>query len=320
MGEIEKESLDEDRAAVRRGDALQRRAVPPVPYKKYTDVRLVFAPETAIASFGGDVDNFEYPRMNLDVAFFRAYEDDKPAKTPHFFKWSETGPAEGDLVFVTGHPGTTNRLETLAKLKHRRDHTLPYTLYRLRTLEAALIQYGEQSAGEAAAGRDRPAQRRQRPQGVQRAAPGLARPEDHRAEAEGRAQLISTRPTSEPRGRSPASRRAVDRSVRHVMNALEAIETTQAKLRTFEKEYLLLEPGHAFFSPLFTIARHCVRLADELPKKSADRLREYRDSQPRIAEVPALQPGPALPGTGAREADRVAHVPGREPRRRTPDW
>src|SRR5580692_4233705 len=114
-------------------------------YKKYTDVRLVFAPEKAIASFGGDVDNFEFPRMNLDIAFFRAYENGEPAQTPHYFKWSETGPKENDLVFVTGHPGTTQRLETLAKLKHRRDVTLPYTLYRLRTLEAALTQFSEQS-------------------------------------------------------------------------------------------------------------------------------------------------------------------------------
>src|SRR5439155_15732408 len=69
----------------------------------------------------------------------------EPAKTPHFFKWSDAGPKENDLVFVTGHPGTTQRLETLAKIKHRRDHTLPYTLARLRTLEAALTQFGEQS-------------------------------------------------------------------------------------------------------------------------------------------------------------------------------
>src|SRR5207248_11664676 len=113
-------------------------------YKKYTDVRLVFAPEQAIAGFGGDVDNFEYPRHSLDVAFFRVYENGQPARVEHFFKWSPVGPAENDLVFVTGHPGTTNRLETLAKLKHRRDMTLPYTLYRLRTLEAALLQYAEQ--------------------------------------------------------------------------------------------------------------------------------------------------------------------------------
>src|SRR5262249_33466654 len=82
-------------------------------YKKHPDVRLVMAPEHAIASFGGDVDNFEYPRHDLDVCFFRVYEDGKPAPTPHFFRWSTKGPAEGDLVFVSGHPGSTNRLETL---------------------------------------------------------------------------------------------------------------------------------------------------------------------------------------------------------------
>src|SRR5262249_60709048 len=91
------------------------------------------------------VDNCESPRRNLERAFFRVYENDKPAKTPHFFRWSETGPKENAPVFVTGHPGTTQRLETLAKLKHRRDYTLPYTLYRLRTMEAALTQYSEQS-------------------------------------------------------------------------------------------------------------------------------------------------------------------------------
>src|SRR6201991_1476825 len=83
--------------------------------------------------------------MHLDVAFFRAYENGTPARTPNFFKWSEAGPAGGDLVFVTGHPGTTQRLETLARLKHRRDGTLPYTRAGLRALEAALTQYTEQS-------------------------------------------------------------------------------------------------------------------------------------------------------------------------------
>ena len=145
MAKIEKESLDKtglrsDVVTLYNGGAYHLYR-----YKKYTDVRLVFSPEKAIASFGGDVDNFEFPRLDLDVAFFRAYENGAPAKTPHFFKWSETGPRENDLVFVTGHPGTTQRLETLAKLKHRRDVTLPYTLYRLRTLEAALLQYSEQS-------------------------------------------------------------------------------------------------------------------------------------------------------------------------------
>src|SRR5947208_3078052 len=73
-------------------------------YKKYIDVRLVFSPEVAAAGFGGDVDNFEYPRFGFDVAFFRAYENGAPARVEHWFKWSTAGPAEGDLVLVTGHP------------------------------------------------------------------------------------------------------------------------------------------------------------------------------------------------------------------------
>src|SRR4029434_5718634 len=74
-------------------------------YKQYTDVRLVFAPEQQIAFFGGDPDNFEYPRFCRDVAFFRAYENGKPAHVEHFLRWSPTGTQEGDLIFVTGHPG-----------------------------------------------------------------------------------------------------------------------------------------------------------------------------------------------------------------------
>ena len=118
-------------------------------YKKYTDVRLVMAPEQDIAFFGGDTDNFEYPRFNLDICFFRVYENDKPAKVEHYFKWSKDGPAKGDLVFVTGHPGTTNRLETYDKLMHRRDVTLPYLLNRLRTMEAALLQFSERGPEQA---------------------------------------------------------------------------------------------------------------------------------------------------------------------------
>ena len=87
-------------------------------YKKYTDVRLVFAPEFDIAFFGGDPDNFEYPRYDLDVCFFRAYEDGKPAKIEHYLKWSTAGSKEGDLVFVAGHPGRTDRLNTVASLEY----------------------------------------------------------------------------------------------------------------------------------------------------------------------------------------------------------
>ncbi|HEX8201123.1 MAG TPA: S46 family peptidase, partial [Isosphaeraceae bacterium] len=91
-------------------------------YKKYTDVRLVMAPEFDIAFFGGDPDNFEYPRYDLDVCFFRAYENDRPAQVEHYLRWSEAGSREGDLVFVAGHPGRTSRLNTVAHLEYLRDH------------------------------------------------------------------------------------------------------------------------------------------------------------------------------------------------------
>src|SRR5262249_19850734 len=94
-------------------------------YKKYTDLRLVFAPEFGIASFGGDPDHCTYPRYDLDVAFLRAYENGRPAATPHYLKWSAEGVKDGELVFVPGNPGTTSRLATAAQLAFYRDTALP---------------------------------------------------------------------------------------------------------------------------------------------------------------------------------------------------
>jgi len=291
MGKVEKESLDKtglrsDVVTLYNGGLYHLYR-----YKKYTDVRLVFAPERAVAGFGGDVDNFEFPRMNLDVAFFRAYENGEPAKTPHFFTWSETGPAENDLVFVTGHPGTTNRLETLAKLKHRRDLTLPYTLYRLRTLEAALTQFSEQG----------PEQRRQ-------AATDLHRVANARKAFSGQLQglldptVLGTTPFTGKHGQETAlSMQLLDLapgSGRYQITyraTLETIAGVQTKFATFEKEYGLLETGHGFFTELFGIARHCVRMGDELPKPAADRLREYRDSNLESLKFQLYSPAPLYP-------------------------
>ncbi len=112
-------------------------------YKKYTDVRLVFAPEFGIAFFGGDPDNFTYPRFNLDITFFRVWENGKPISSK-FLPWSKLGVREGELTFVAGNPGTTQRLATVAQLEFIRDVSMPLSLKRLETLIAALEGFGKQ--------------------------------------------------------------------------------------------------------------------------------------------------------------------------------
>ncbi len=251
-------------------------------YKKFTDVRLVFAPENAIAAFGGDVDNFEFPRFNLDICFFRAYEDDKPVRPREYLKWSKTGPSEGDLVFVTGNPGTTNRLETLAKLKHRRDVTLPYSLARQRAMEALLIQFSERG----------PEERRMASKDLHRVAngrkamsgqyAGLLDPSVLARKAEQESELRA-RVATQPGGSKEESA------------AWDRVAASQKVFGSFEKLYYLLERGDAFDSELFLIARHLVRLAAERPKKSADRLREYRDSNLESLEFQLFSPAPIYP-------------------------
>ncbi|MGH6631120.1 MAG: S46 family peptidase, partial [Burkholderiales bacterium] len=118
-------------------------------YKKYTDVRLVFAPESDIAFFGGDPDNFNFPRYDLDVAFFRVYENDQPAATPHHLKWSKTGVKEGDLVFVSGHPGSTGRLKTMAELEFLRDVNYPFLLKSYQRRIALHKKFAAESAENA---------------------------------------------------------------------------------------------------------------------------------------------------------------------------
>src|SRR6202030_3614812 len=118
-------------------------------YKRYTDVRLVFAPQKASAFFGGDPDNFEYPRYDLDICFFRVYENGQAVHVEHFLKWSEAGAAEGDLIFVSGNPGRTERLDTMAHIEYQRDLVVPGTLNLLRRREVLLKNYSDRSSENA---------------------------------------------------------------------------------------------------------------------------------------------------------------------------
>ena len=114
-------------------------------YKKYTDVRLVFAPEFDMAFFGGDPDNFTYPRYDLDITFFRVYENDKPAHIEHYFRWSKKGVKDGDLIFVSGNPGSTGRLKTIAQLEYLRDVDYPSRLESYKRRIALLQTFASQS-------------------------------------------------------------------------------------------------------------------------------------------------------------------------------
>ncbi len=120
-------------------------------YKRYTDIRLVFEPEVSVAFFGGDPDNFTYPRYDLDVSFFRVYENGQPLKTENFLPWSPAGAKEGDPVFVIGNPGSTSRLETVAQLEYKRDVQFPSTISmldsRARVMEAYMKAHPEKKAG-----------------------------------------------------------------------------------------------------------------------------------------------------------------------------
>jgi hypothetical protein len=252
-------------------------------YKKYTDVRLVFAPEQAIASFGGDVDNFEYPRHDLDVCFFRVYEKDKPARTQHYFKWSDKGPVEGDIVFVSGHPGSTNRLETLARLEHRRDLTLPYLLNRLRYLEALLGQFGATGPAQARMAQIDLYSVANARKAITGQYQGLLDPA-----ILGSKQRAETAFLDELRGKDAAAWDVC-------AGAFSRIAVAQKTLAEFEREYALMELGDAFNSRYFRIARHLVRLVAEKGKPDSQRLREYRTAALESLKFQLFSPAPIYP-------------------------
>src|SRR5437773_7236355 len=145
IAEIEKESKEKTGL---RSDVITRYqggAFHLYRFNRYDDVRLVFAPEQQIAFYGGDPDNFEYPRFDLDVCIFRAYENEQPAKVEHFLKWNAEGPKEGELTFVSGHPGKTDRQLTTDDLAHIRDHEVPFLLNMFNRREVFFTAFAARS-------------------------------------------------------------------------------------------------------------------------------------------------------------------------------
>jgi hypothetical protein len=251
-------------------------------YKKYTDVRLVFAPEFDIAYFGGDPDNFEYPRYDLDICFFRAYEDGQPAQVHHYLKWSPNGSKVGDLVFVAGHPGRTDRLTTVAGLEYLRDVYFPLRVDHLTRKEDFLLAYGRKSAEAFRQSKEdlNSAQnsRKARKGGLD----GLRDPTfmdgKVRSESEFRAR-IQAAATPGDQGDIPWRR-------------IAGAQETAARIA---KPYYYLERAWAFDSTLFDIARDLVRLADESAKPNADRLKEHRESALPSLELKLYSTAPIYP-------------------------
>ncbi|MGQ9574095.1 MAG: S46 family peptidase [Thermoguttaceae bacterium] len=265
MNTIEKESLDRTGLRSDVVTLYQGGQYHLYRFKKYTDVRLVFAPEQQIAFFGGDPDNFEYPRYDLDVCFFRVYEGGKPARVPHFLKWNPAGPKQGELVLVAGHPGRTDRMNTVGHLEFMRDRIIPRLLDRLRRWEVLLSTYSART-----------------PENARRAQDELFGIQNSRKARLGMlAGLQDPAIMGRKRADEAALRQAVMNHPELKVTCGSAWDEVAAALRVWDgllKDMELLEQARAFRSDLFSIARTLVRLAEESEKPNAQRLREYRES------------------------------------------
>jgi hypothetical protein len=234
-------------------------------YKRFQDVRLVFAPEFAIAFFGGDPDNFMFPRYDLDVSFLRIYDHDKPATMPHYFEWSKTGVKPGDLTFVSGHPGSTSRLLTVAQLELQRDVVLPNILMRYSELRGALTEF--QSRGKE--------QKRVSSEllfGIENSIKAL------KGEREA---LIDPAFFGQKVAEEKALRAGVEANTaeREAVGAWDAIAKAEKLYATIYDRYQFVERRAGFRGDLAHIAWGLVRAGDELQKPNEERLRELADSR-----------------------------------------
>jgi hypothetical protein len=233
-------------------------------YKKYTDVRLVFAPEFDAAFFGGDPDNFTYPRYDLDITFFRVYEDGHPAHLDNYLRWSRTGVKDGDLIFVSGHPGATSRQQTMAQMDFTRDVVYPSSLATLKRRIALLQDFSRQSEENARIAKEDIF-------GLQNSQKAIT----------GYNSGLLDKAIMDAKAADEAKLRAFYKADAKNAGAPDPWDEI-AQAMKLEREIFLqlsyLERLRGFASGLPQIARVLVRAAEEKPKPNADRLREYRDS------------------------------------------
>ncbi|MEP7009916.1 MAG: S46 family peptidase [Acidobacteriota bacterium] len=236
-------------------------------YRRYQDVRMVFAPELAIANFGGDPDNFNFPRYDLDMAIVRVYDDGKPLHPDQHLTWSPAGAQTGEPVFVTGHPGSTNRQLTVEQLQTRRTAILPLRLYLASELRGRLIQFGKLG-----------------PEPYRVMLDNLLRIEN--SLKVGRGQLAAIDDADFIRRKAEqetAFRKAVaastDPQVKAAAEAWDEIARAHEIYRAIYPRYLLVEARQGFLGDLFQHARILVRAGNERTLPNTERLRDYTDTQ-----------------------------------------
>jgi hypothetical protein len=248
-------------------------------YKKYTDVRLVFVPEFQAAFFGGDPDNFNFPRFNIDMALVRVYENDQPVHPASYFKWSTTGAKDGDLAFVIGNPGSTSRLYTMAHLQELRDTSIPIILRLLERRETMLKKY-------MAMGEEQTRQAQNELNSIQNSL------KVYRGRIEGlKDKTLMDRKQRE----EDALRKSIAANgERQKMygDAWDAIAKAHRDYATYAKERRIFDLAGGFTTNYFGMARTLVRLAAESQKPNAERLPEYTDARRASLELGLYSPAP----------------------------
>src|SRR5436190_17982237 len=250
-------------------------------YKRYDDVRLVFAPEQQAAFYGGDPDNFEYPRYDLDICIFRVYENGQPAKIDNFLKFNPNGPSDGELTFVSGHPGKTDRQLTLDELADTRDRYLPYVLRMFNRREVLGLAYSARSFENARKARE-----------------DLFGTQNNRKRYDGYlAGLLDPQIWSQLKAREKKLRDAIarDPKLKSTIAAYDRIKRAQAEIAKNAPLYNYLEQERpstigyrqprAFVGDLFKYARLLTRAIDERSKPNGERLPPFRDSARESLEL-----------------------------------